>query len=67
MKVKEIIELLEANGWKLYRIRGDHRIFKKEGETLNICVPGSLNKDLHAGTEHAILKDANISRIKTKN
>ncbi len=36
MKVKEIIRLLEANGWVLSRIRGDHRIFKKDGEAFNI-------------------------------
>ncbi len=60
MKVKEIINLLEANGWVLYRTRGDHRIYKKEGEAMNICVPGALNRDLHKGTERAILRDAKL-------
>ncbi len=60
MKVKEIISLLEANGWVLTRIKGDHRIFKKDGAEANICVPGPLNKDVHKGTERAILRDAKL-------
>lgn len=60
MKVKDIIKLLEANGWVLSRMKGDHRIFKKEGEPANICVPGALSKDVHPGTERAILRDANL-------
>ncbi|MCD8293174.1 MAG: type II toxin-antitoxin system HicA family toxin [Prevotellaceae bacterium] len=60
MKTKEIIKMLEANGWVLYRIKGDHRIYKKEGEAMNICVPGALNKDIHKGTEQAILRDAKL-------
>ncbi len=37
MKAKELIRLLEANGWVLLRTRGDHRIFKKEALHLKNC------------------------------
>ena len=30
-KVKEVIALLEADGWEHKRTRGDHRIFMKAG------------------------------------
>ncbi|MBQ0080936.1 MAG: type II toxin-antitoxin system HicA family toxin [Alistipes sp.] len=30
-KVKEVLDILEKNGWKLVRIKGDHRIYYKDG------------------------------------
>lgn len=34
MKVKEIIKMLEEDGWVLQRIKGDHRIYfkKRQGD-----------------------------------
>jgi hypothetical protein len=31
LKVREVIKLLEKNGWRLMRTKGDHRIFS-DGE-----------------------------------
>ncbi|KAA6321135.1 hypothetical protein EZS27_029173, partial [termite gut metagenome] len=31
MKVKEVIKILEENGWVYQRTRGDHRIYYKKG------------------------------------
>jgi predicted RNA binding protein YcfA (HicA-like mRNA interferase family) len=34
LKVREVIKLLEKNGWRLMRTKGDHRIFGDgEGRT----------------------------------
>ncbi|MGN1219100.1 MAG: type II toxin-antitoxin system HicA family toxin, partial [Phocaeicola sp.] len=30
-RVKEVIEILEENGWKYNRMKGDHRIYCKDG------------------------------------
>lgn len=60
MKVKEVIELLEANGWQYVRTRGDHHVFKKEGESNIIVVPGNLNKDLKKGTLYSILRQIGL-------
>ena len=57
-KVKEVIVLLEKNGWTFVRIRGDHRIYYKEGAKRPIVVPGNLNDDLKDGTLNSILKEA---------
>lgn len=59
-KVKEVIVLLEKNGWTFVRIRGDHRIYYKEGAKRPIVVPGNLNDDLKDGTLNSILKEAGI-------
>ena len=59
-KVKEVIVLLEKNGWTFVRIRGDHRIYYKEGSKSPIVVPGNLNDDLKDGTLNSILKEAGL-------
>lgn len=60
-KVKEVILLLEINGWRHVRTKGDHRIFKKIGSPKNICIPGKDGKDLAEGTYRRILKDAGLN------
>ena len=60
-KVKEIILLLEINGWRHVRTKGDHRVFKKLGNPNNISVPGKDSKDLAEGTYKRILRDAGLN------
>lgn len=60
LKVKAVIALLEENGWRHVRTRGDHRIFRKEGEPRPIPIPGGLNDDLAPGTLMSILRQAGI-------
>ena len=40
VKVKAEISVLEAKGWINVRMRGDHRIFRKDGEPRPIPVTG---------------------------
>ena len=60
-KVKAVIALLQANGWKHIRTRGDHAIFRKEGAPRSIPIPGKPNDDLAPGTLRSILKQAGLS------
>ena len=55
-KVREVIELLEADGWEFKRMRGDHRIYYKKGARRPIPIPGNLNDDLKDGTLYISLK-----------
>jgi predicted RNA binding protein YcfA (HicA-like mRNA interferase family) len=59
-KVKEVIVLLEENGWAFVRMRGDHRIYYKKGAKRPVVVPGNLNDDLKDGTLNSILKEAGL-------
>lgn len=59
-KVKEVIVLLEENGWAFVRIKGDHRIYYKKGARRPVVVPGNLNDDLKDGTLNSILKEAGL-------
>ncbi|MBQ4388401.1 MAG: type II toxin-antitoxin system HicA family toxin [Bacteroidales bacterium] len=58
-KVREVILLLQMNGWHMDRIRGDHRIFVKQGYR-SIPVAGKDSQDLREGTYQAILRQAGL-------
>ena len=60
LKVKAVIALLEAKGWRHIRTNGDHRIFRKDGEPRPIPIPGNLNDDLAIGTMKSIFRQAGI-------
>lgn len=59
-KVKEIIRLIEADGWMLSRIRGSHRQYKNPAKPGLVTVPGKLSDDLASGTLASILKQAGL-------
>jgi predicted RNA binding protein YcfA (HicA-like mRNA interferase family) len=58
MKVREVIRLLEKNGWVEMRSKGSHRHFKHPKDAVVITVPGNQGNELATGTLNAILKKA---------
>jgi predicted RNA binding protein YcfA (HicA-like mRNA interferase family) len=58
--VREVIQLLERNGWKELRSKGSHRHFKHPDLPSLVTVPGNLGKELAPGTLNAILKKAGL-------
>ena len=59
VKPRQMIKILEKNGFTFVRQKGSHRLYKK-GE-LRITVPYH-NKDLKPGTLRNILKQAGITK-----
>ena len=57
---KEMCKTLERNGWQLARIKSSHHIYKKSG-SLPITVPVHGNKSLKPGTQHDIMKQADLT------
>ena len=60
MKVKEIIKLIEKDGWFLNRTRGSHRQFKHTFKSGTVTIAGHPNDELHPKTESSILKQADL-------
>jgi predicted RNA binding protein YcfA (HicA-like mRNA interferase family) len=60
MKVRDLLRLIENDGWLLVRIRGSHRQFKHPTKPGLVTVPGHLADDLAAGTLNSILKQAGL-------
>jgi predicted RNA binding protein YcfA (HicA-like mRNA interferase family) len=66
MKVREIIKLIEADGWYLARTRGSHRQYKHPTKAGLVTVPGKLSDDLAPGTLNSIFKQAQLIQHKEK-
>jgi predicted RNA binding protein YcfA (HicA-like mRNA interferase family) len=60
MKVKEIIKLLEKDGWYQARMRGSHRQFNHPNKLGTVTVSGKLSVDIPPGTLNSILKQAGL-------
>ncbi|MDP3063924.1 MAG: type II toxin-antitoxin system HicA family toxin [Chloroflexota bacterium] len=64
MKVRDVIRLIEEDGWYLVRSRGSHRQYKHPVKSGLVTVPGQLSKDLATGTLNSIFKQAQLGRDK---
>lgn len=62
MKVREVIKLIEADGWCLIRTRGSHRQFKHPTKSGVVTVAGKPSQDIPSGTLNSILRQAGIQR-----
>ena len=60
MNSREIIKLLEKDGWKHVRTTGSHWHFRHKDKTGTITVPHP-KKDLAIGTFRSILKQAGLN------
>jgi predicted RNA binding protein YcfA (HicA-like mRNA interferase family) len=60
VKVKDVIRLLEEDGWYLSRTRGSHRQFKHSGKSGVVTVAGKPSIDVPPGTLNSILKQAGL-------
>ena len=62
MKVRELVKLLEQEGWYLHATRGSHRQYKHAEKSGRVTVPGKMSDDLAPGTLNSIFKQARIER-----
>jgi len=60
MKVREIIRLLEDDGWFLIAMRGSHRQFKHPTRPGRVTVAGKPSEDLAPGTLNSISKQSGL-------
>lgn len=58
---RRMCRILKKHGWLHVRTKGSHFAFQKLGNPLTIIVPVHGNKNLKAGTQHAIMKEADLS------
>ena len=60
MRVREVVQLLEKNGWTEVRSKGSHRHFKHPNMPLLVTVAGADDKELALGTLNTIQKKAGL-------
>jgi len=60
MKVRDVIRLLEGEGWFLVETRGSHRQYKHPARPGRVTVAGKPSDDLAPGTLNSILKQSGL-------
>lgn len=60
MKVREIVRILQDDGWFLDRTRGSHAQYKHPVKLGLVTVPGRPGDELAPGTLNSILKQAGL-------
>jgi len=65
VKVREVIRLLERDGWVLVVTRGGHRQFKHVRKPGRVTVSGNLGEEMPKGTLASVKRQAGLKGIKT--
>jgi predicted RNA binding protein YcfA (HicA-like mRNA interferase family) len=60
LKVRDVIKLIEKDGWYLVVTEGSHRQFKHPAKPGRVTVAGHRGEDLHPKTLKSILTQAGI-------
>jgi predicted RNA binding protein YcfA (HicA-like mRNA interferase family) len=60
MKVRELIKLIEEDGWTQVRMRGSHKQFRHPDKPGLVTVSGKPNVDVPPGTLNSVLKQAGL-------
>lgn len=58
---KELIKVLEREGWIMLRIHGSHHVYGKPGSPVRLSVPVHKNMPLKIGLAKHLLKMAGLS------
>jgi predicted RNA binding protein YcfA (HicA-like mRNA interferase family) len=60
VKIRDVLKLLEDDGWYLARTRGSHRQYKHDRKAGLVTVAGKPSDDLAPGTLGSVLKQAGL-------
>jgi predicted RNA binding protein YcfA (HicA-like mRNA interferase family) len=66
MKVRDIIKIIEQDGWFMVRKRGSHRQFKHSQKNGIVTIAGHTSDDLAKGTINSIFKQAGLKHGRPK-
>jgi predicted RNA binding protein YcfA (HicA-like mRNA interferase family) len=62
MKVREIIKLVEVDGWYLVKTEGSHRQYKHPNKSGRVTIAGHPGDDVHPKTLASIFKQAQLKK-----
>jgi len=62
VKVREIVKLIEKDGWYWVRTKGSHHQYKHPIKPGLVTIPGRPRDDLAVGTVNNILKQAGLKQ-----
>jgi predicted RNA binding protein YcfA (HicA-like mRNA interferase family) len=62
MKIRDVVRLLQDDGWFLVRTKGSHRQFHHPTKPGTVTVAGHPSVDIPPGTLNSIFKQAGLKR-----
>ena len=62
MKVRDVIRLIEKNGWFQVSQKGSHRQYRHATKQGKVTVPGKMSDELRPGTLKSILRQAGLDQ-----
>lgn len=63
MKIREVIKIIEADGWFLVRQKGSHKQYKHPAKKGLVTIAGhKLSDEIAPGTLNSIFKQAQIEK-----
>lgn len=60
MKIRDVIKLLETDGWYLVGTEGSHRQFRHPTKRGKVTVSGKPSDEVRKGTLNSILKQSEL-------
>ena len=60
VKIRDVLKMLEDDGWSVVRQRGSHRQFKHATKRGLVTVAGKPGDDVASGTLNSILKQSGL-------
>ena len=60
MTYKQLIKLIQKDGWDLVKTKGSHRQFKHPTKKGKVTIPGKSGVDVPKGILNRILKQAGL-------
>ncbi|MEA2046425.1 MAG: type II toxin-antitoxin system HicA family toxin [Euryarchaeota archaeon] len=62
MKIREVIKMIEADGWYIVAVKGSHRQYKHPIKPGRVTIAGHSSHDLALGTLNSVLKQAQLKK-----
>jgi predicted RNA binding protein YcfA (HicA-like mRNA interferase family) len=62
VKIRDVVKLIESDGWYLVTTKGSHRQYRHPTKPGRVKIAGHPNDDLAPGTLHSIFKQAQLQR-----
>lgn len=60
MKVRDLLGLLQRDGWQIDRTRGSHRQLRHASKPGTVTVSGHASDDVHPKTLKSVLRQAGL-------
>jgi predicted RNA binding protein YcfA (HicA-like mRNA interferase family) len=62
MKIREVIKIIEKDGWYLVYQKGSHQQYKHAEKEGRVTIAGHPGDDLAPGTLNSVLKQAGLKK-----